>query len=265
MNIMTIEEMREHEWTISWSGGKDSTATVILCHEYGIPIKEITYVRMMYDENTPATLPIMTEFVDRAKCIFEEWGYLVRIEYGIENAVEIANKKFKQSSCLERNGRPYGVMAFMRGMCKFTDVKQRTLSKLALSGYQMIGYAIDETDRLKLLSKTKQSIMVTLNIIENETFDICRKYNLLSPFYDLGLSRDGCWFCPNAKEEDRDMLRKKHPHLALEIDKMIELCDYDIKGLVARNNWVKDYFKEREKPCNEVYQQLELDWSEGKE
>lgn len=242
---MTIEEMRQHEWTISWSGGKDSTATIILCHEYEIPIKEIIYVRMMYDENTPATLPIMTEFVDRAKRIFEEWGYFVRIEHGIESAVEIANKKFKRSNCLDRNGKPYGVMGFMRGMCKFTDVKQRTLKKLALSGYQMIGYAVDETDRLKLLSETKQSIMVELNIMENETFDICRKYNLLSPFYDLGLSRDGCWFCPNAKEKEREMLRKDYPQLISEIDKMIELCDYDIKGLVARNNWVKDYYNKQ--------------------
>ena len=63
---MNIEEMKQHEWSISWSGGKDSTATVILCHEYGIPIKEIIYVRMMYDEELPATLPVMTDFVDNA-------------------------------------------------------------------------------------------------------------------------------------------------------------------------------------------------------
>ena len=37
---MNIEEMKQHEWCISWSGGKDSTATVILSHEYGITIKE---------------------------------------------------------------------------------------------------------------------------------------------------------------------------------------------------------------------------------
>ena len=51
--IMSIDEMREHEWAVSWSGGKDSTATIILCHKYGIPIKRIVYVRMMYDEKTP--------------------------------------------------------------------------------------------------------------------------------------------------------------------------------------------------------------------
>ena len=74
---MNIEEMKKYEWVISWSGGKDSTATIILCHKYGIPIKKIIYVRMMYNESMPATLPIMTKFVDNAKSIFEEWGYSV--------------------------------------------------------------------------------------------------------------------------------------------------------------------------------------------
>lgn len=30
MKTMSIEEMRLHEWVVSWSGGKDSTATIIL-------------------------------------------------------------------------------------------------------------------------------------------------------------------------------------------------------------------------------------------
>lgn len=242
-SYMTIEDLRKHEWSICWSGGKDSTATVILCHEYNIPIKEIIYVRMMYDENTPATIPVMTDFVDKAQKVFEGWGYKVRIEYGIETASNIAHKRFKRSKYPERNGKQYGVMGFMRGICKFTDVKQRTIRKLALSDYQMIGYAADETERLKLLDDKKQSIMVTLNISESEAFDICKRYNLLSPLYELGLGRDGCWFCPNAKTKEREMLRRDFPELIAEINKMIELCDYDINGLSAKNNWVKDFFK----------------------
>ena len=56
-DLMTIDEMRLHKWTVSWSGGKDSTATVILMHENNIPIEKIIYVRMMYDDKLPATLP----------------------------------------------------------------------------------------------------------------------------------------------------------------------------------------------------------------
>ncbi len=76
---MPLEEMRRHEWVVSWSGGKDSTATILLMHKYGVPIKQIIYVRMMFDDELPATLPIMTEFVDRAAGIFTSWGYDVRI------------------------------------------------------------------------------------------------------------------------------------------------------------------------------------------
>lgn len=60
MDLMTVDEMKGHEWSVSWSGGKDSTATIILMQEYGVPIKNITYVRMMYDDKTPATLPGQT-------------------------------------------------------------------------------------------------------------------------------------------------------------------------------------------------------------
>lgn len=65
--FMSIEEMRKHEWTINWSGGKDSTCTIIACIKYGVPIKEINYVRMMYDNNFPAVLPVMNKFID--ECI----------------------------------------------------------------------------------------------------------------------------------------------------------------------------------------------------
>lgn len=95
--IMNIEEMRKHEWVISWSGGKDSTATIILCHKYGIPIKKIIYVRMMYNEDLPATLPVMVEFVDRAKGVFESWGYPVEIVKGVQTAQDFMNKVYFKS------------------------------------------------------------------------------------------------------------------------------------------------------------------------
>lgn len=36
---------------ISWSGGKDSTATIILCHELGIPVDEIIFCEVMFDHS----------------------------------------------------------------------------------------------------------------------------------------------------------------------------------------------------------------------
>lgn len=67
------------KYNISWSGGKDSTATIILAHELKIPINEIIYCRVMYNEYIPADLPIMSKFIDDSIKFFTEWGYKVRI------------------------------------------------------------------------------------------------------------------------------------------------------------------------------------------
>lgn len=243
---MTLEEMKKHEWSVSWSGGKDSTATIILMREYGIPIKEIIYVRMMYDEELPATLPIMTDFVDNAIKVFESWGYKVRVVKSIKTAKQIANDKFKRSVFQEKNGKYYGITRFVRGYCNFTTVKRNTIKQLVCGEYEMIGYASDEVDRLHRLTDKKCSIMAQLGIKEQDTFDICRKYNLLSPLYDLGVKRDGCWFCPNACKKEREMLKAEHPELVRKVYDMIEMCDYDLYGIYKRNNWVADYFKEND-------------------
>lgn len=243
--IMSIEEMRKHEWVVSWSGGKDSTATIILCHKYGIPIKKIVYVRMMYNEDLPATLPVMVEFVDRAKEVFESWGYPVEIVKGVQTAQDFMNKVYFKSKYEYKNGNPYGVCAFCRGACKFTGVKSATIKKCSSGDvdYEMIGYASDEEERLIRLTDKKQSIMVTLGIKEADTFGLCTEYNLLSPLYGRGFGRDGCWFCPNAAKAERAYLVKNHPELIREIVYMIEMCGYDVSTLSYRNHWVEDYYK----------------------
>ena len=243
---MTLEEMKKHEWSVSWSGGKDSTATIILMHEHGVPIKEIVYVRMMYDDTLPATLPVMTDFVDNAIKVFEGWGYNVKVVKSIKTAEQAINAVYKRSKYQERNGKPYGVTAFARGFCVFTKIKQNTIKQLLDNEYEMIGYARDENERLHRLTDKKCSIMAELGITEQDTFDICKKYNLLSPLYELGYARDGCWFCPNARKKQRQMLKIQHPDLYKKIHDMIEMCDYDISGLCDRNRWVGDYFKEND-------------------
>ena len=245
MEFMTIEELRERAWVVSWSGGKDSTATIILCHKYGIPIKRIIYVRMMWDDKLPATLPVMTEFVDRAKEVFESWGYPVEVVPSIKTAKSLTeNVYFRSRVHPEKNGKPYGVMAFGRGHCKFTGVKQDTIKSLvAEDDYELIGYAVDEVERIHRLTDKKQSVMCTLGVTEKEAFEICRERDLLSPLYGMKLSRDGCWFCPNACVKERAMLKEQYPELVSEIKYMIEMCGYDTSYFVSRNNWLKDYIK----------------------
>ena len=260
-NLMTLEEMRQHEWVVSWSGGKDSTSTIILMHENKIPVKKIIYVRMMYDEKMPATLPKMIDFVLRGKSVFESWGYPVEVVPSIKTALQVASTVYHKSKYEYNNGNQYGISAFLRGGCKFTTIKQKTIEKqISDDDYQMIGYAVNEYDRVRRLRANKQSILVALNIFSSDTYGICRKYNLLSPLYNTSFSRDGCFFCPNANKRERESMRAEHPELIERIDKLISMTNRTaLENIKTKNHWLEDYFamlKEQADP----YKQVSLDF-----
>lgn len=240
---MTIEEMRKHEWIVSWSGGKDSTATIIKMHEYNIPISSICYVRIMYNESLPATLPVMTDFIDKAIKVFESWGYTVNVHDSLKTAEDLIYAKYIRSKYKDRNGHYHGITSFGRGACWMTGIKVATIKKYEKTGFHMVGYAADEVKRLHRLNAKKQSILVALNITEAEAFNICREYDLLSPLYDLGIKRDGCFFCPNVSKREIALLVKDYPQLVELNRHMLDICDYDLGAINEVNNWVK-YFKE---------------------
>ncbi len=255
-DLMTLDEMRKHEWIVTWSGGKDSTATILLMHEHGIPIKRIIYVQMMFDENTPATLPAMYEHVMRAKSKFESWGYSVEIIRGITTAIEMARKQYQRSRFTERNGKYYGISAFVRGMCKFMNVKPETIRKTCNddSEYHMIGYSADETARIHRLGGKNQSILLVLGVTAADAVKICRDNDLLSPIYNSKIRRDGCFFCPNASREERMKLRTEYPELYQHIQNLIEMSasGYSLRHIYARNHWVADYLDELNERTNQT-------------
>lgn len=245
-------------------------------HENNIPIDSIVYVRMMFDDDTPATLPIMTDFVDGTIKRLNEWGYDVKVVKSKRTAFELSEKIYNRSKYKASNGAKYGISAFCRGACCFQAEKPKAINSVEKADYKMIGYAADETDRIVRLGGGKQSIMVALEINENETFDICRKYNMLSPLYDTGVGRDGCFFCPNAGKLERMLLKAEHPEMVKKIYEMIDkTCCQSVMRLKNRNNWIKDYLEnngdfekiednmiEKEK---QIEGQMELeDWLGGK-
>ena len=67
------------------------------------------------------------------------------------------------------------------------------------------------------------------------------------PLYDLGIRRDGCWFCPNCAKREREHLKETRPDLVEKIYAMIDMCDYDISIFLrsGRHVWVDEYKKDR--------------------
>ena len=94
---------------------------------------------------------------------------------------------------------------------------------------------------------------------------------MLSPLYDKGIGRDGCFFCPNAGKKEREMLKTEYPEMVQRIYDMIGKTNCQaVFRCKNRNNWIKDYIEndgvlekqtKEEKP---VEGQISLfEWMEG--
>ena len=71
--------------------------------------------------------------------------------------------------------------------------------------------------------------MVDYNITEAEAFEICKEHGLLSPAYNDGATRLGCWFCHNQNLKDLRKLRRTYPELWGELLKIEKDSHYTFK------------------------------------
>lgn len=205
------------KYIASWSGGKDSTASIILAHEHNEPLDLIIFAEVMFDENISGELPEHIDFVHKAIKVFEDWGYKVKILHSDKTYISLFHQKFSKSKKEERNGMKYGFP--MAGKCVINDQCKmkpiRNFWKSINDDYvQYVGIAIDEPKRLDRIAKTNNTISLLEKYGYNEQMakELCEKYGLLSPVYDIAV-RQGCWFCPNARERQLRHLRKHHPDL----------------------------------------------------
>ncbi len=68
------------KYIANWSGGKDSTASIILAHEHNEPLDLIIFSEVMFDKNISGELPEHIDFIkNKAIPLFESWGYETKI------------------------------------------------------------------------------------------------------------------------------------------------------------------------------------------
>lgn len=92
--------------------------------------------------------------------------------------------------------------------CKVEPIK-KFLKEYKEEYMEYLGIALDEPKRLARLDGNKVSLLEKYGYTEQMAFDLCKKYDLLSPIYDF-TKRGGCWFCPNARDCELRHLRKNH-------------------------------------------------------
>jgi hypothetical protein len=183
---------------LSYGGGVNSTALLLLLHEQGIE-HEAVYI------NHGCDWPETYEYVSM---IAEKYPITIltpKIE-GFTNLYEYLFAKGKIP------------MRFPRWCTQ--DWKSNPLMKYYQTpAFVHIGYAYDERQRAKIHSE--KGIEYRFKLIEDE---ITRK-GCVNIIKNHGLSvptKSGCWFCPFQPVKEYKQLRRKHPELFCKVVKLEE-------------------------------------------
>ena len=203
---MTDKKAVKNKYVVACSGGKDSVATILTALEYNEPLDEVTWVEVMFDKETSGEVPEHRNFIyGSLKPFCEENGIRFTVLHSPKTYEDVFHQTFKRG---KNNGKKYGFArargCFVNRECKlkaFKEYKRRQGSDVVF----YVGIAADEEKRLKRLNnKTGISLLAKYGITEKGALELCKKNNLLSPVYEI-TRRNGCWFCPYAK--DKEILR----------------------------------------------------------
>lgn len=200
----------------SCSFGKDSLAAIITAEEHGLHIDEAVYCRIMFDEEISAELPEHEEFI-HTKAIPLLWK-----RYGIKTTIVQAKETYcsrfftvyKERS--RKTGEIYGFPMRQGAWCN-SHLKVRPINKWQKAAGEyvaVVGIAADEPKRINRKTERDNLLpLVKYGITEAEAFKICERGGCLSPAYNNGRTRLGCWFCHNQRINELRGLRKEHPEL----------------------------------------------------
>lgn len=210
---------------LSWSGGKDSSASIVLAYEKGISLDGVIFSEVMFDHsrNISGENPEHIKWVyETAIPIIERMGYPVKVLQAKRDYITLFNTRVKHSKKEERIGKkwgfPLGGMCFINRELKVRPIKE--FYKNVIDDYeQFIGIAMDEQERLARLKANSRSLLAEIGVAERDTYAICRPYGLLSPNYEEKC-RGGCWFCPNCSIKEFALFKKKFPELWVELEKL---------------------------------------------
>lgn len=254
---------------ISWSGGKDSTATIILFHEHEKELINIgddvviLFSEVMFDKehNISGHNPDIIEFIYEKSKVFESWGYKVEILHSDKDFLDVFYHKLSRSPDPKRVGLTHGFVP--SGMCAVKrDCKLKPINSWFKQHpeemRQYVGIAINEPTRLESLHKQKNvlSLLEIYNFTEEDAKNLCIKYDMLSPQYLLeGQKRDGCWFCPNAKLCEHRVIKERLPEAW---KKYVSLEDTPNLAYPKWNPFSKETLHERDKFLNHGYRQMSI-------
>lgn len=199
----------------SISGGKDSVAALIAHMENGGQCDGAIYCRVMFDEETSAEFPEHEDFLYNKlfPTLEREYGIKTEIVQGKESYKAHFYRKFKRGV---KTGQIYGFPSLWCPWCN-SDLKIAPMSafKKKQGEYvSVVGIAADETKRIERKTVSGKILpLVERGITERGAYELCKMRGLLSPGYEGGRTRLGCWFCHNQRIEEMRQLYFNYPEL----------------------------------------------------
>ena len=200
---MTEEKDVKNKYVVACSGGKDSVATILISLEKKEPLDEVTWVEVMLDKETSGEVPEHRDFVYKSlKPFCENNGIRFTVLHSSKTYDDVFHQTFKRG---KNTGKKYGFArargCFVNRECKmkaFREYKKKQGSNVVF----YVGIATDEPKRLQRLNNEKEiSLLAKYGLTEKDAVELCKKNNLLSPVYEIS-RRNGCWFCPYAKDKE---------------------------------------------------------------
>ena len=201
------------KYVASLSFGKDSMAMLIKIKELGLPLDEVIYVDIMFDDDTSGETPEMASFITKAEKILKE-KFNVEVTHlrGVTFKEQFYKVKQRGKHIGDNYGFPYTIGAWCNDRLKMQPIKEY-MRKQTDEIIQYVGIAYDEPERYERLNhETHITPLYDLKITEKEAMEICEKYDLLSPIYKTSF-RGGCWFCPKQRLSQLKWLYKEHNDL----------------------------------------------------
>jgi 3'-phosphoadenosine 5'-phosphosulfate sulfotransferase (PAPS reductase)/FAD synthetase len=204
----------------SCSFGADSTATVLLAIENDEPLDELAYCEVMFDRETSGEVPEHRDFIyEKAIPYFETHGIKTKVLRAdwtyIDHFTAVITRGERKGKI---RGFPLCGMCTICRDCKLPPIR-KYIKELPSETVQYIGIADDEQERLFRLDANKISLLSKYHVTQTAARELDKRHGLLSPIYEFA-PRNGCFFCPNAKEPELRHLYDHHRDLW---DRLLEL------------------------------------------
>ena len=191
---------------VSFSGGKDSTAMLLLMIEKGIQIDEIIFL------DTGVEFPEMYKHIEK----IEKYINRSITKLKAENRYEYMMFNYEKKKGKNKGQKGYSWPDFRNRWCT-KYFKQQVIARYLKEKYnsnvtEYIGIAADEIPRLeKNKNKNNKFPLAEWGIIEKEALEYC---------YNKGFDWDGlyekfdrvsCWCCPLKNLKELKVIYKEYP------------------------------------------------------